>query len=99
MGKHYLMVVLADGQNAVTREYIELQAPDEPEASALERWARAHPDMMGGKRQRNIERTLNRLMNEPLYVKLCHPSSWWAEQYESGALERPGKKKRRRART
>jgi hypothetical protein len=101
VGKHYLMVVLAAGQNEVRREYLELQDPEESAASALERWARAHPDMFldGRPRQKNIDRTLSRLMAEPLYVQLTHPSSWWREQYESGAIERPGKKSRRRARS
>lgn len=98
MGKHYLMIVLADGKDSVAREYIELLAPDEPEKSALERWARAHPDMFpeGRPRQKNVDRTLERLMNEPLYVQITHPSSWWREIQEAPGYVPPGRKRSRR---
>ena len=98
MGKHYLMIVLADGQSGVAREYVELLEPEEPERSALERWARAHPDMSpdGKPRVRNVERTLARLMAEPLYVKVCHPSSWWREIQEAPGYVPPGRKRSRR---
>ncbi len=96
MGKHYLCIVLAEGKENVRREYIELSEPEESPTSALERWARSHPDMMGGKRQRNIERTLARIMAQPLYTQVCHPSSWWREQQEAPGYVPPGRKRSRR---
>jgi hypothetical protein len=98
MPKHYLLVVLKGSGDTVEREYVELLSPDEPEKSARERWARAHPDMNpdGKPRQRYVETTLARLMAEPLYTQICHPSSWWREQQEAPGYVPPGRKRSRR---
>lgn len=98
MAKHYLLVVLAGRGDTVEREYIELLTPDEPVKSALERWALAHPDMNpeGRPRQKMRESVLARVMAEPLYTQVCHPSSWWREQQEAPGYVPPGRKRQRR---
>jgi len=93
MSRHYLLLVFAVTENTIRREYLELSEPDEPAEAALERWVQSHPDMID--RQRNREKTAARLRGEPLYVQLCHPSSWWQAQREAGTAPVTGKKVKR----
>jgi len=80
MSRHYLLLVFAEGKENVRREYVELNEPDETAEAALERWVQSHPDMID--RQRNRDRTAAALRASPLYVHLCHPSSWHRERRE-----------------
>lgn len=73
--KHYLLLVFAEGrEESIRREYLELLSPEETSGEALERWVISHPSMLT--RKRNRTKVAESLRNSPLYVKLCHPSSW-----------------------
>lgn len=102
MKGHYLVLTFAAGKEDVRREYFALLDDEETAEAALLRWAKAHPDMHpeGRPRQRNIDTTLARLMSEPLFVQLAHPTSWYREK-GLGAFAEPGtgptsRKRRRR---
>lgn len=102
MEGHYLVLTFAAGKEDVRREYVPLLDDEETAEAALLRWAKAHPDMFlnGKPRQKNIERTLERLVNEPLFVQIARPTSWYREKGR-GAFAAPGtgptsRKRRRR---
>jgi hypothetical protein len=99
---HYLVLTFKAGKEDVRREYFSLIDDEESQDAALARWAKSHPDMFldGRPRQKNIERTLARLMAEPLYVQIARPTSWYREK-GLGAFAEPGtgptsRKRRRR---
>lgn len=89
-GKHYLLIELNVGtvKNPVTeRVYFELLSPEETIPEATGRWLESHPDMID--RQRNRDRTRERIMSQVERRQLCHPSSWYREQAEAAGLPYP----------
>lgn len=89
---HYLMLVY-ERKDGTTREYVPLVSVEETAEEALGRWIEQHPDMQG--RQRNVQKTRDRLRSEVSWMRLCHPSSWLREQRESEPAK-PAKRSRRR---
>lgn len=101
MEGHYLVLTFKVGKEDVRREYFALLDDEESKEAALLRWAKSHPAMyLNGKpRQKNIERTLERLINKPLYVALARPTSWYREKGLGAFAEAgtgPTSRKRRR---
>ena len=99
MGRHYLVLTLPDGKDAVRREHLELLHPDETLDEAIERWVTREL----GSRQRRRAEVSTKLRVSILGARIARPTSHYRDEInarESGETKNRGGRKplRRRSR-